>query len=281
MKYILRRSLCMLMLLATLLGITACATNKDPLKAPMEAKNMQKLIEIQTQYGPIQFPETLAANMRHEETTQGNVAVEVFYMITQSGEMESFRIYYGDSNMGTHMGYLETDAGEISVSYAICEYADEDFASEEDRILFHNMMTAFTVVTNSIQADARYSELRAMEQVEERTAGLRYWSITLPDNIEWVETEADGVYRVDFYGMVAAERIDLYYVGLGEMEAESLLGYFTVDGQQKPVMLGISFQDAYDNWSAEEQRIIYDMMDSVNIVIQQIVSSKNFSEFAE
>ena len=279
LKKILQRSLCMVVLFAVLLGMTACADKNEALKAPMEAINMEKTVEIQTQYGPIKFPEVLFGNMRHVETTQGNVAVEIFYMVGAAEELEVFRIYYGDSNMGSLMGYLTTDDGEVSVSYALCEYAEEEFADEQDLVLFYNMMQAFSVVTNSIQTDARFSQLRAVAPVDEQETKLQYWTVTLPDNVQYEENEADGCYRVDFYGVLGGERIELYYLGLGDMEADTVLGYFTVDGQQKPVVIGNSDVDAYENWSAEEQMILYNMMDSLNGVIEAITTHKDFSQY--
>lgn len=242
---------------------------------------MQKTVAVQTHYGPIQFPEVLAGNVRHAETVEGDITLEVFYMVYESGEKEVFRIYFGSADMGEHLGYLNTDAGEIPVTFALCEYADEDFTLEEERILYSNMMTAFTVVSNSIQSDERFSELRSMEQVGEQGAQMRFWSLTLPDNVMWEESETNGIYRVDFYGMIEDKRIDLYYIGLGEMEADTKLGYFTVDGVQMPIMVGNSELVAFDSWSKEDQRVIYDMMDSINLVIQQIVACDQYSDHAE
>lgn len=278
---ILYRSACVIALVAMLIGITACDNQEEPLKAPLEVEYMQKTVAVQTHYGPIQFPEVLAGNVRHAETVEGDIALEVFYMVYESGEKEVFRIYFGSADMGEHLGYLKTDAGEIPVTFALCEYADEDFTIEDEWILYSNMMTAFTVVSNSIQSDERFSELRTMEQVGEQGAQMRFWSLTLPDNVMWEESETNGIYRVDFYGMIEDKRIDLYYIGLGEMEADTKLGYFTVDGVQMPIMVGNSELVAFDSWSKEDQRVIYDMMDSINLVIQQIVACDQYSDHAE
>lgn len=278
---ILYRSACVIALVAMLIGITACDNQEEPLKAPLEVEYMQKTVAVQTHYGPIQFPEVLAGNVRHAETVEGDIALEVFYMAYESGEKEVFRIYFGSADMGEHLGYLKTDAGEIPVTFALCEYADEDFTIEDEWILYSNMMTAFTVVSNSIQSDERFSELRSMEEVGEQGAQMRFWSLTLPANVMWEESETNDIYRVDFYGMIEDKRIDLYYVGLGEMEADTRLGYFTVDGVQMPIMVGNSESVAFDSWSKEDQRVIYDMMDSINLVIQQIVACDQYSDHAE
>lgn len=279
MNNVLRRSLCVLTVFTTLLSMTACAGKQEPLRAPMETSKMQKTVEVETVYGPIQFPEVLAGKMHHEEAVEDDIAVEVFYMVSSIGNLEVFRIYYADPDVGARLGYLTTDAGEISVTYAMCEYADEDFPTEEDRILFYNMMAAFTVVTDSIQKDERFSELRAVEQVNSSETKFRYWNVTLPENVKYEENEMDGIYRVDFYAIMGDMRVDLYYLGIGEMEADTVLGYFAVDGYQKPVVVGSCNMDEYDSWSDEEKLIIYNMMDSLNGVIQDVVTHKNFSQY--
>ena len=280
-KYVRQRGICLLTLLLMLAGLTACTKNRDPLKAPLEVEYMQKTVEIQTLYGTIAFPELLADNIRHEETIEGNIALEVFAMVNETSEREVFRIYFGAADMGEHLGYLITDIGEIPVTFAVCEYTEEDFFTEDERILYDNIMAAFTIVLNSIQSDERFSELRSMEEVGEQGAQMRFWSLTLPDNVMWEESETNGIYRVDFYGMIEDKRIDLYFVGLGEMEADTKLGYFTVDGVQMPIMVGNSELVAFDSWSKEDQRVIYDMMDSINLVIQQIVACDQYSDHAE
>ena len=55
--------------------------------------------------------------------------------------------------------------------------------------------------------------------------------------------------------------------------------YITVNGEQKPVVVGNHDLDAYEMWSEEEKLIIYNMMNSLNDVIQSIVSHENFSEY--
>ncbi len=273
-----RRCLCVVLALVLVLGMTACGSQKqEPLRAP--TMDSIKTDPVETVYGDLAFPEDLYEHLRHMEVTEGDIVMEIFYMVTEAGEKELFRIYYADPQVGTHLGYLTTETGEIPVSYSLCEYADEDFADEEERKLFHSMMDAFSVVVNSIYADERFSETRAMETVGEQEAKLRYWDVTLPDNVSFTETEEGGNYRADFYGEVSGERIDLYAIILGNVESESILGFYTVNGEQKPVVVETYDMGEYDVWPAEERTAIYQMMESLNTVIQAIMADKNFTEF--
>lgn len=272
-----RRGLCVVLVLMLVLSLGACAGQKEePLLVPSISGADTNSIE--TAYGPLAFPKALQEYLHHEEVTEGNVAMEIFSMVTEAGEKELFRIHFADAQAGTHMGYLTTENGEIPVSYSLCEYADEDFANEDERGLFYNMMDGFSVVLNSITADERFSETRAMEEVAEQDRKLRYWKVTLPENVLYTETDENGIYRADFYGEVSGERIDLYTIFVGNMESETVLGYYTVDGEQAPVVIETYDMDAYDIWPEEERIVIFEMMESLNTMVQTIVEDKNFTE---
>lgn len=233
---------------------------------------------IKTTYGALLFPEELYGNLRHMEVVEGRIAMDVFYMVTAEGEKELYRIHYADDQVGTLMGYLTTDKGEISVSYSVCEYQDQDFANDEDRRLYHSMMDAFSVILNSIYADSRFSETKTVEPVNNSKAKLRYWNVTLPENVRYSETEENGNYAVEFYGEVSGERISLYQISLGGSETGNVLGWYNVEGVRKPVMIQTYDLTAYELWPEEGQSVIYRMMDSLNTVVQTIVADENFSE---
>lgn len=261
-----------------MLPLAACGgKDQEPLRAP-ESTAAATTVAIETVYGPMAFPENLYSSVRHMEVTEGKTAMEVFYMVSEEGEKELFRIYFADDDMGTHMGYLTVDGTELPVSYSVCEYADENFANEEERKLYHSMMDAFSVVINSFYEDTRFSETRAVAPVGEREVKLRYWKLILPENVRYTETEENGNYCVEFYGEVSGERIDLYMIGLGDLEGESMLGLYKIKDKQIPIMVRTGNMEEYENWSEEEQTIIYNMMASLNTVIQTIVADENFAE---
>ena len=271
------RLFCMMLAFAILLSLVACGKKQEPLRAPSGEK--VSAIYIETAYGPLAFPEELSSNMRHVEVTEGNTAMEVFYMVTQEGEKELFRIHFADMDVGIFMGYLTVEGAEIPVSYSVCQYEDSDFKDEEERKLYYSMMDGFSMIMNSIYEDARFSKARAVEAVGEREVKLRYWKMKLPANVQYTESEENGNYRVDFYGEVSGERIDLYMIGLGELEAETTLGNYTVNGVQMPVVVQTYDMGSYDIWPEEDRMVINEMMNSINTVIQTIVADKNYAEF--
>lgn len=272
-----RRALCVWLITILVMGLAACGgEEREPLRAPEETA--VPTIAIETVYGTLAFPETLQDNLRHMEVTDGSIAMEVFYMVAAAGEKELYRIHYADAQVGTLVGYLTIDGKEIPVSSSTCEYTDEAFADEEERKLYYSMMDAFSTVMNSLYADPRFNETRAAEPVGEQEIKLRHWKVTIPENVQYVEKEENGTYQVDFYGEVSGEQIRLFMIGLGNIEAETMLGMYTVDGIQKPIMVEVYSMEQYAMWPEEDQTIIYKMMESLNTIIQTIVTDKNFVE---
>ena len=274
------RYICLCITAILMIGLTGCGnTRQEPLRAPTE--NTDTLVTIETAYGTLSFPEELVGNIRCIEVDEGSIAMNVFYMVTAEGEKELYRIHYADDQVGTLMGYLTTDKGEISVSYSVCEYQDQDFANDEERRLYHSMMDAFSVILNSIYADSRFRETKTVEPVNNSEIKLRYWNVTLPENVRYSETEENGNYQVDFYGEVSGERIRLYRISLGESETGNVLGWYNVEGVRKPVMIQTYDLTAYELWPEEDYAAVCRMMDTINNVILAITQSEQFSAAAE
>lgn len=275
-----RRLACLALTVALALSLTACggtSSKGEPLRAP--DKEALPTVSIETTYCTLAFPEDLFENLRHMEVTEGNIAMEVFYMVSEAGEKELYRLHFADAKIGTLMGYLTTDNGEVPVSLSQSEYEDTAFKDEEERKLYHDMMDAISIVMSSLRANPQFSETKAVAPVGEREVKLRHWKVTLPENVQYTESEEAGNYIVEFYGEHNGEIINLFMVALGDVEAETTLGQYTVGGVQKPVKVQTYSLDEYAAWSEEEQTVIYNMMDSINTVIQTIVADKNFAEF--
>lgn len=241
----------------------------------------QPMASIATVHVTLEFPEVLAPSLRHEEVTEGNIVMEIFYMLHDGSERELYRIYFGDPQMGSLLGYLNTETAEIPVTCSTNIYEDTEFGTEEERKLYNELMDGFSVLVRSIYNDPRFSEQRRVAPVGEQKISLRHWTVTIPDNVRYTELEENGIYRVDFFGEVSGERIALYTISLGATEAESTLGYYTVDGDQQPVTVETCSLEPYAGWPEEDQAVIYRMMESVNAVVQVITADKNFAEYPE
>lgn len=272
-----KKAFCVALVGVLALAIAACGggETQEPMQVPEVTTAPVSLVE--TVYGPLAFPQELYDELRHTEVIEGSIAVEIFYMMGTEGEKELYRIYFADPQAGTHAGYLKTDSGEISVSYSLCVYDDEIFDTEDDRKLYHNMMDAFSVIMNSLHDDERFSEEGYQTPVGQQEVKLRYWTVTLPESIQYTETEENGNYRVNFFGEVSGERIDLYMVGLGDVESEATIGTYTVDGVKRSVYVQTYESSWSDILNDDNYEIAYHMMDTINDVIQQIQSSEYYS----
>lgn len=250
---------------------------------PSETESVLGYATLETAYGPLMYSEQHAAYLKHVESIDGEMAVEVFYMIYNDSERELFRIYFGNMEMGDPVGILETNSGEISVSAAACVYEADEFADEDSLLLYYELMEELNIVLDSIRNDSRFKEIDTVDvPVSDKTnSELSYWTFSLPQNVDWEESTAGNVYQADFYGTVAGDRIKLYTIYLGEAEADSLLGYYQVNGETKPVYVK-SYDLAPDNsWTDEDLMTAYSMMESINDVIQTIMSHENFSTVIE
>ena len=234
-------------------------------------------IDIQTIFGTIKYPAELEGYLRHDEITSAGVTMEVFYMQLPNGELELFRIYFGEDIPEGKMGYLLVDGREMPVSYATCEYGREDFPNSTSWERYFVMMDGFNIVLRSIVEMPGFSEMRETERIDQREVSLHYWTLLLPEIITCQESNAEGIYRANFYLSLGGENQLLYSFQLGEPSFEAVLGSYIVNGNKE--VLSVESNDAVFNvqWSAEERQLVYDMMDTINDVINTIMSSKQFS----
>lgn len=263
-------------LVAVILLVCFLVAGKKPLTTPPETTASEPVVQIETAYATLDFPEALVDNIRHIEVSEGSVTMEIFYMLSKTGERELYRIIFGDANMGNPVGYLNTESGEVPVTVSFVKY--EDVFEKDDRMLYGQLTDAFSTMLNSLCEDSRFSEIKNVVPVGYREAKLKYWSATIPENVQCEENGEGEGYRAEFFGIVDGERIPLYAVLLGKVEnPKDVLGSYMVDG--KILELGVVVYDIsdYDNWAEEKKSVVYNMMNSINTVIQTIVEDKNFS----
>lgn len=271
------RCLSFLLLMVGIGSVLGCANADNPNGMQITGIDDNPSIEIDTTYGTLKFPASMEENLRHKEVTEGNVTMEVFYMLLPKVERELFRIYYNAPSMGSALGYLKADTQQVSVTYAVCDYSREDFSDEASWKLYSSMMDGFSMLLNSIQNDERFTQIQSVEAVESTSTKLTYWEITIPETMQCEEMTEGDYYRADFYGMLGGERTLLYSFQLGEPPLESVLGTYMVDETEKVISLESNDLVMQEILSEEEQITLYEMMDSINDVIQAIMNSSNFS----
>lgn len=262
-------------------NVTAQATDPTPVvDQGVETQAPVVLAEIETVYGSLYVSEANADKLVHQEVVDAGVAMERFSMILGQQEKELFRIYFGDAAQGDPVGCLRTENGDVIISVAVCTYEASDFPNEEDFALYHTLMEELNTILDSIFSDSRYHVLDKVEGTEPQKleTELKFWKFELPKTMELMEHDQNGLYWVDFYCSVSEERVLIYTVYLGETEVDTLIGYYTADGVQKPVGVKTADIQPKGHWSDEDIATVNAFMATINDVIQVIMADENFSE---
>ena len=242
-----------------------------------EAAEEGEYLILTTRYGELPFPLEYAQYLQHREVVQEPVAMEIFSLVNQDREMELYRIYFGDDTVGPLLGYLTVAAEELPVTYTVCIYNEEDFPDGETRAIYGNLMDGFSTLLNAISGDSRFRTERSAPKIQYADGEMRYWTVSLPTDVEWVETEENGIYRVDFYGTIRDQRNLLYTITLGDAAAPTLLGSLLVDGVAQPVGVQSHFTQPNGDWTPEEISNAYRQMETIDLVIQAITGSQDFT----
>lgn len=272
MKHKIIVSLSLLMVICFMFGTTGCGIDAA---GGWNAGAGRKVVEIQTKYMVLEFPAEFKDSLKHEEYIGSERTDEAFYMVQGDVSTELFRICFGDHTVGTPIGYLHTDVGALPITVQVS--GSPENMEEETENLYFGMMEGMNDVLNCIYREKRFSEHMDFHPGEQTKAAMKYWSVDLPEAIIWEEIIYDDIYQVNFYGDVAATRIKLYSVCVGDIEVENPLGTMEIDGEVKMVSIRIDGLDQLNMMSEEDQSIAYSMMDTVNDVVQEIVSSEYFT----
>ncbi len=282
-----------LVALLSMMGLVACGADNSvvsvvktenqsgPTESTVQTQTeptMSLPTTITTKYCTLAIPETCSEAMKHWEVTEGMIAVEIFSMIHDEEELEIFRLYFGDESMGILMGYLLTEEGEISVSYTVNEPEAILVADEEKKMQYYTMMDGFSSVMDSIYTDSRFSETKHAEEVKNNSAALKYWTVDLPENVEWEESEQSGLYRADFYGTFRGKRMKLYTIGLGKMDGDYTIGTLQVNNETRPIYVKVYALEIDETWTEEEITAGYRMLETLNVVTDMIITTDGYSD---
>lgn len=273
-----RRLILVAVMLMAILTMVACGKtgNREPMDEKLANEDG---ISVETEYVVLQYQAEFEGKLATREVVQDGVSLVIFSAPMGDQEWELFRIYFNDETVGVQSGYIVLGAEEISVSYDVCNYEDEDFPDESVKTEYYQFMNAFNDVMDSIYNHPQFQKERYIQPVYPEDHKMKYWKVTIPDNVKWQEDTVDGIYKVDFYGEIHEEKVPLYCIALGEMEADYSIGTFLVEsGEKAPVHVKMHDLNGRENWTEEDYSVAYRMMESVNDVIQQIMSSEHFSE---
>lgn len=248
-----------------------------------QAEPEKPTVKIPTPYIDLLIPLELEGVITSDESTYGDVYTRGFYMNYAGEEHPLWRVDFGDAKSADWIGRLVSDEGDIPVAMMGFAITNEELAAlgEEGSQLYGECMQAYSVMMEGIMADPRFTQERALAVGEDAKVQMKYWSVTLPNKITVQETSKNGAYEATFTGEVVGEAVQLYRVRIGGEQIGSLLGYFELDGVKQPISIESFTLSDREGWTTDDYETAYRMMDTINDVIKQITSSKNYSEFNE
>lgn len=282
-----RVRMCVLLGLVVIILLAGCIillpdllTGKQSLE---EADKVPELAFIQSQYTTLQYPAELSEFLLHEVDSFNGQYTDAFYMKHADRDIPLFRFDFGTEIAGDWVGLLKTEAGDIfvtSVIFTLDEQVEKNL-SETEMETYTACMNAYAYVLKGIVEDPNFlleKPVEIGENVEVRTA---YWTLMLPSRMSVQETITEDNYMAVFYGDVTGEHTALYQVCIGDETAETGLGYYEINGELKPVSVGSFELFEMEGWTDDDYATAYRMMDTINDVINAIMSSKQFSATAE
>ena len=271
-----------LFLLMTVLLVTGCSEQVKE-QQPVETSSIVSQQEDGALQLVLQFPEELAECVIREKSTYGLAVTETFYLKNGEDAIPLFRIDVGDQSLGDWLGTLQTENGNIPVTYTVFEISEDDMAAlgENAEVLYADLMNGFNLMLEQIFNDPSFTSEKAIEVGESQGMAMRYWTVDLPDDM-WVEENmVEGNYEAVFYCSILGEHVAIYKVCIGEVTAETELGLFDVEGVKKTVSVGSFDIPENPNWSSEDYSMAYRLMETINLVIETIMQSEHFSMEAE
>lgn len=260
---------------AITVAIVCLAGNQPEQKEPT--------FKIHTPYIDLVLPLELEGVITSDESTYGSVYTRGFYMNYGGEEQPLWRVDFGDPNSGDWIGRLRTDAGDIPVAMTGFAISNEELAAlgEEGSRLYGECMQAYSVMLDGISADPRFTAERPLAIGEDTEVKMTYWSVTLPGKMKVLESSKNGTYEAVFSGEIVGEMVMLYRIRIGGEQIGSKLGYFEIDGVKKLISIESFTLAERESWGEDDYATAYRMMDTINDVIEQITSSKNYCEFSE
>lgn len=237
---------------------------------------------IKSTYVEWSIPSGCMEYLRYETEANDAVTSDMFYMVLGGQEIPIFRFDFGDESAGDWLGLLTVGEEKIPVVYTVFMVSDEELAATENGAeTYYMLMDLFNNMLNNLTAGSNFKTERPLQVGEDTNMNLTYWTVTLPNMMKVSENTADGNYEAVFSAEVVGEMVPLYRVCIGELQAESFLGYFEIGGVKQPVSVEAFELAERGDWSEDDYAAAYRMMDTINDVLQAIRQDKNFSEQTE
>lgn len=222
----------------------------------------------------LQIPGEYAENFAHSQKVHFTPVTEVFSVRVGDEEIPLYRIDFGNEAVGEWLGVIQTEEGDIPVTYTLYSLSEEKIAAmdAEDLDAYYAGMENFNLVMDAIHADPRFAAQAASGVGENRELALEHWTLMLPEKITCEETSDGGVYTAAFYGRIRGEKTGLYTVTIGGDAANAVGAY-----EDKPLSVEIHEPGLNVFWTEVDYETAYQMLETVNTVMDAITADENFN----
>lgn len=241
-------------------------------------KKGNQLIELQTSYATLEFPEKYSKSLKHLEIIDNDVIVEVFSMVHSGKEIELFRLYFGEIDEGSREGYLHLDTGVVPVSVVVGDIIQTGSMDDELVQKYYSMVDALSVVLSSLYENENFTKDEYRSQRED-VKQLTFWTFRLPESILCEENTENGEYKLTFSFMHNDKQYTLYTVYMSDKAYGSPFGVYMKDDGNKILSLQVDEAVQQGNLPEDVKDNIFAMMDTIGPVMDIITSNEHFSEF--
>ena len=262
---------------------TMGATDPEVTTAEDEVVEMTEptvaMSELKMTYLSVMLPEQDLDDIIFDSVTDGNSVMEIFSLKQDTGAVELFRVFYGKEEYGNRIGVLNVEGKALPVSVSPSNYDDSFFADKEASNRYYEMMEYLNLIVGAIQADSRFSsdEGNTIDKVETQVAE---WNFQLPELVQWEEIRNEDSVKLTFYAKINGNNVELYALSIGDETMQSVLGQYKFNGKMMPISIGVCPSPDMEGWAEKEITTYYQLMDSINDVIQTILADENFSQEA-
>ncbi len=258
--------------------VTATAAASTPVKTPEATEEPFWGVDIAHDI-VVKMPLEYEGTLLHKQETQGDKISEIFSMLIGKNETMLYRVDFGDADAGEWLGTLRSDAKNIAVTYKVFIIEDKELEKLDNEVVeeYYALMESVNEVLSAVSGDPRFTFEKHQDEADKQENELMYWDVDLPAGITFAESNDDNGYQAVFSCEIRGESVELYAVRIGNAAEGSVLGMYKLNDASKPVSVVSYDLGEHLNWSKSDYDTAYGMMESINVVIEAITESENFS----
>ena len=243
----------------------------------LAGQNVENGVSVNLSCGiSLEIPSEYAQIVVHNQKKHFSPVSEVFSMQVGEEEIPLYRIDFGNESFGEWLGVIQTEEGDIPVTFMVYPLSAEELEvlDEETVLTYYGAMENLNLVLDAICMDPRFVQEIPDGIGEYRELELEHWMLDLPSKVSCVESNENGVYSASFFGRICGEDVPLYTVNIGD--EDDAIGVYNLNGEERPLSVDVYEVGKNAFWSEEDYEAAYRMLDTINDVMDVILSSEDY-----